>query len=666
MSPLKFSFLFYATAVACGILAKDCCSLFAIGILFFLLFGVLVFLAYSKNTGLFHPIAFYGTAILYYFLSFILGFMAVKYSDWRDAHSSYTTQLVDQQPYEVNYRIIQKQKKTKVGSSYVVAVEAVDEVPTQGKALLLVTDSVRAVGSRFRAIGRFRSFPIAVNPGQFDYRLFMERKHIAKQLWVQQEVEVSGKNNLYTWLMRGRAILQQRIEVNTALSASSKALLNALLLGDKNQMEEQTIATFQQLGLMHILAVSGLHIGIIALVVTQLTSFLKRQYRQLILLMILWGFVFMAGFSPSVFRTVLMCTLLILSQSMQRNQITRERIGLTLFLSLLFEPNWLFDVGFQLSYVAVLGLAFGMPLFRSCYTKSRVVNYGLGLLYVSFVAQLSVLPLQLYYFHSFSWTFLGSNLLIIPLVTLLLLSGLCLLCVGWISSVIAMGLGWMIEQSVRITFIVLHGLEGINVAVNTAYIAKETAGMLFVLSWGFALVWYRPRMKQVVYLVLLVLMTQVGCFHLAQQQHGREEFIIAAVQGRKPLYLQAVDRQLFVFGQEEDTKGVVETYRKHYLPQTIENKPRADWYSVDAKRKLLVLSKECPNYPINTKFELIYLLDHVPVNIDRLLTLHQPQQVILGYAMRIGYKNKVIQQCIKKNIPFHDMREKGYWSSQFF
>ncbi|WP_410878342.1 ComEC/Rec2 family competence protein [Myroides sp. DW712] len=666
MSPLKFSFLFYATAVASGILAKDYCSLLAMEILFLLLFGVLVVFAYSKQTWLFHPIAFYGMAMLYYSLSFILGFMSAKYSDWQDTHASYTTKLVDQHPYEVNYRVIQRHKKTKVGSSYVVVVEAVDEVQTQGKALLLVTDSVREIGSRFRAIGKFRSFPTAVNPGQFDYRLFMERKHIAKQLWVQQEIEVPGTNNLYVWLMKGRATLQHQIEANTALSRSSKALLNALLLGDKSQMEEQTVATFQQLGLMHILAISGLHIGIIALAVTGLTSFLKRQYRLLVLLLFLWIFAFMAGFSPSVFRTVLMCTLLMLSQFIQRNQIIGERIGLALFLSLLFEPNWLFDVGFQLSYVAVLGLVFGMPLFRSWYTKSRVVNYGLGLLYVSFVAQLSVLPLQLYYFHSFSWSFLGSNLLIIPLITLLILSGFCLLCVGWISSVIAMGLGWLIEQMVRVAFIVLQGLEGINVSVNTAYIAKETAIILFILSWGFALFWYQPRIKQVVYLGFLVLVTQVECFHLAQQQQGREEFIIAAVQGRKPLYLQAVGRQLFVFGQEEDTKGVVETYSKHYLPKAIENKPRADWYPVDAKRKLLVLSKEYPNYPVNTKFELIYLMDNVPVNIDRLLTLHQPQQLILGYAMRKGYKNRVIQHCIKKKIPFHDMREKGYWSSQFF
>ena len=665
MSPLKFSFLFYATAVACGILAKDCFTLLVGGLLFVPLLGGLVFVAYSKKTWLLHPFAFYGTAMIFYLLSFLLGFMAVHYVDWKDDQNSYVAQVVDQQPYAISYRIVEKYKKTKRGFSYVVAVEGVDGKQTQGKALLLSLDSVLEVGTQFRAIGIFHSFPTATNPGQLDYRVFMQRKHIAKQLQVQQEVAVGQNTSIYAKLMQVRAVLQQHIEHNGGLSLSSKALLSALLLGDKNQMEEQAIGAFQQLGLMHILAISGLHIGVIAVFINQLTSFLKTRYRQLILVILLWIFVFIAGFSPSVFRTVLMCTLLMLSQGMKRKQTTRECIGLALFFSLLFEPYWLFDVGFQLSYAAVLGLVVLMPLFKGCYTQSRIGNYCLGLLYVSLVAQLSVLPLQLYYFHSFSWTFLGSNLLVIPLITLLVLSGFCLWCFGWISPAIALGLGWVIEQTVRLIFTVLRGLEEINLLVTTAYISKEMAVILVLLSCSLVWVLYRPRMKQMVYLVSLLLLTQLSCFHLIRQRQAGEEFIIAAVQGRNPLYIQEVDQQLLVFGEEEQTKGLVEAYEQYYLPQVVVKKPRADWYQVDVNRKLLVLSKQHPYYPVQTKFEVIYLVDNVPVNIERILTLHQPQQLVLGYALSAGYKKRVIQYCIKKNIPFHDLREKGYWSSQF-
>jgi len=665
MSPLKFSFLFYATAVACGILARDYCSFLAVGILFFLSVVLLVFVAYSKKTWLFHPIAFYGTGLLFYLLSFALGFMTVHFSDWKDSQYSYAKQIVDQQPYEVNYRIIEQQKKTKRGFLYVVAIEGVDEKQTNGKALLLIADSILKVGSQFKAIGIFHSFPTTKNPGQFDYYAFMQRKHIAKQMQVKQVVAVGQNTSIYTQLLQIRTVLQQQIENNGALSQQSKALLNTLLLGNRNLMDEQAMVAFQQLGLMHIFAISGLHIGVIAVFVTQITSFLKIRYRQLILLSILWCFVFITGFSSSVFRTVLMCTFLILSQGIKRKQVSRECIGLALFFSLLFEPYWLFDVGFQLSYMAVLGLVWLMPLFKHGYTRSRIANYFLRILYVSLVAQLSVLPLQLYYFHSFSWTFLISNLLVIPLITLLLLSGFCLLCIGWISPTIALGLGWIIEQSTCITFAVLRALEKINLFASTIYITKETLVMFVVLGLGFAMVFYRPRIKQMVYFIFLLLAIQLSCLYLERQQQLREEFIIAAVQAREPLYLQKVAQQLIVFGQEERTKGVVETYRRFYLPQIVINKPRVDWYQVDPNRKLLVLSKQHPYYPIKTKFDLIYLVDNVPLNIDRLLTLYQPKQVVLGYAMSATYKKRIIQCCTRKNIPFHDLRERGYWSSQY-
>ena len=665
MSPLKFSFLFYATAVVLGILAKDVCNLIAMSLLFVVLLGLLAVGAYSKKNWLFHPVVFYATGIVFYLLCFILGFLVVHYADWKDNHASYVSHITDQQLYPVQYRIVEKHKAKGQTVRYVVAIEKVEGKQTQGLALLLSADSLTQIGDRFTAIGSFQSFPTTENLGQFDYTAYMKRKHIGKKLMVNTFVYQGSSESMYSWLMQGRAVLQQQIDNNVQLSSQSKALLSSLLLGNRNQMDEQTVAVFQRLGLMHILAISGLHIGVITVFVSKIISFLRTSYRNCILLGLLWIFVFLAGFSPSVFRTVFMFTLLILGQFLKRKQSTKECIGLAFFLSILFEPYWLFDLGFQFSYLAVLGIVWLMPLFKKGYTRSNSVNYFLGIGYVSLIAQLGVLPLQLYYFNSFSWTFLGSNLVIMPLTTVVLVGGFCFLCIGWISTSLADGVGWMLEQVIQFTFAVLRGLDEMNGTLLSFYITKETMIAMCIIGIGVGMVLYKPRIKQITYLVLVTLVIQISCFLLANHKVNQDEFIIAAVQGKEPLFLQYAQQQLQVFGEEEQTRGVVEGYNKHYVPKDVIKNPCKNLFQVDANRKLLVLSQAMPYYQLQLRFELLYLSEAVQVNIDRVLALHQPQMVIIGRAMSTGYRDKVIQSCLKRNIPFHDMREKGYWSSLF-
>ena len=657
--------MFYATAVAGGILAKDYCNLIAMEFLFLALLGVLVFSAYTKKYWLFHPLVFYVTAVIFYLLCFILGFLSIHWVDWKNNQNNYAYTVAYQQPYQVNFRLVQEQMAKGGKMQYFVEIEGIDGKQTQGQALLLSADSLGQIGDRFIGIGSFHPFSTAVNPGQFDYRAYMLNKQVYLRFALRQSIYVNTKQSLHTGLMSVRRRLQEQLHKNEKLSSSSKALLSALLLGNRSQLDEQTTATFQRLGLMHILAISGLHIGLITVFVSKILSFLNGRQRSFILLLFLWSFACIAGFSPSVFRTVLLFSLVVFAQAVRSKQPTRESIGLALFLSLLFKPYWLFDVGFQLSYVAVLGIVWLMPLFKNKYTSSRMVNYFLSLCYVSFIAQLCVLPLQLYYFHSFSWTFIGSNLVVIPLITLLLLVGFCLLCIGWLAESIAAFLGVLLDGVVYCIFVVLHGLDGVNLYALTLYTSKETLWGMIVVGLGMGTLLFKPRLKQIAYFCVLVLITSLSCFQLTYQNQNRDEFVIAVVPKSLPLFLQYVDQQLFVFGQEEQTKGIVEGYKKKYAIHQEISKSRTVTYQVDAEHKLLVLSQEMPFYELQTRFELIYLSENVQVNMDRVLALHQPKMVIIGQAMSQWHRAKVIQSCLKKNIPFHDMREKGYWSSQF-
>ncbi|MGG5505761.1 MULTISPECIES: ComEC/Rec2 family competence protein [unclassified Myroides] len=662
MRPLKFSFLFYATAVALGICSKSLCSVKGV-VPVCIAFALLLFLS-IKSKRIFHPFSFYFTGLLYYVLCFCLGFLTAFFVDWRQQHGNYTLAVVDQRAYQVDFRLVERQQTRSDKTRYIVAIEAVDQVFTQGKALVFLEDSVLKLGTKYQAVAHFKSFEGVKNSGQFDYAALMKRKGIEKQLLVQTMYPVDEGQYGYAWFMARRVELQQRI-AQTKMSPQAKALLSALLLGDRQGIEQEQIDVFQRLGLMHVLAISGLHIGVIYLFLSVLTSFLNPRYRCVLLVFLLWIFVFLSGFSPSVFRAVFMFSLLSVAKEVRRKQPTREIIGLTLFFSLLFQPNWLFDVGFQLSYAAVLGIVWLMPLFKKAYTQNKYVNYYLGLCYVSLVAQLSVLPLQLYYFHSFSFSFLWSNVLVIPLLTLLLVLGMCFLCFGWMIPVVAESLAFCLEQITSFLFLLLDGLDQLNIQLTSIYISRVDLGLLLLglVCMGYVLHHFNLKSIKIALVSLLLLpLISSGVRFIDQPSNA---FIIASTREKEMLLLQYKNKVLSVFEYGGTTSIIVKRYQQHYQPSRLVQTRGKDVYQLDRSTKLVVLSRTTPFYQLKHKVEILYFHDNVQVNFDRVLAYHQPKQIVIGNQMGAGYKKRLKQSCRQKNIPFHDIRQKGYWGYQF-
>ncbi|MBB1139592.1 ComEC/Rec2 family competence protein [Myroides sp. WP-1] len=661
MRPLKFSFLFYATAVALGIGSKSLWN--AKGMMSLCIVFMLLLFLWTKSKRFFHPFSFYYTGLIYYVLCFSLGYLAAVFTDWRHQQYLYSSCVADQWPYQVEFRLVEKQKTYGDQTRYVVAIEAVDQAFVQGKATLFYGDSLLKVGGMYQAVGYFKPFDGVTNLGQMDYTAFMRRKGIERQLIVKKIHQVADRQHGASWFIAMRLDLQQRIQ-ETKMSSQTKALINALLLGDRQDISQENIAVFQRLGLMHILAISGLHIGVIYLLLTKITAFLKPRYRCLLIVLLLWMFVFLSGFSPSVFRCVCMFSLLSIAQELRRKQPTHESIGLTLFFSLLFQPNWLFDVGFQLSYIAVLGIVWLMPLFKNSYTQNRYVNYFLGLCYVSVVAQFSVLPLQLYYFHSFSFTFLLSNLIVIPFITLLLVVGLCFLCLGWSTPVLAECLALCLEQITSFVFLLLEGLNELNIAVSSFFIRGEDAVLLLLGLVSIGYVLQRINLKRIKIALISVVLLPIISKGMRLIYSPSDSFIIAATRDKAMLFLQYKNAVLTAFENTENTPTVVKGYQRHYVPSRLFSATWKDVYQLDPSTKLLVLSRATPFFQLEHTAEILYFHDNSKVNFDRVLAYHQPKQIIIGREMGEGYKMRLKQSCVKKNIPFHDIREKGYWLYQ--
>ncbi|GHU68086.1 hypothetical protein FACS189413_04160 [Bacteroidia bacterium] len=206
----------------------------------------------------------------------------------------------------------------------------------------------------------------------------------------------------------------------------SFALAEALVFGYRNDLDEELQQSFRNIGAAHILAISGTHFAIVFGIGYGLLAFLgnyprSKRLKQAILLPLMWVFAFLTGFSPSVVRSVLMLSVWGIGEALGRRALTLNTVVATGFIMLVFNPLYLFDVGFQLSFAAVISILLLNPYFLRLYqSKNLIIKYIWNLSCVSVSAQIGVLPLSIYYFHQFPVFFLLTNVLLLPLVSAIL------------------------------------------------------------------------------------------------------------------------------------------------------------------------------------------------------------------------------------------------------
>jgi competence protein ComEC len=274
------------------------------------------------------------------------------------------------------------------------------------------------------------------NPFEFDYKTYLIRKKVYRQVYLQADNWVKiNRKPLFSLYIIAERTRKQLLEIYQAqeLDENELHILSALTLGYKRGLDPETKRIFAAAGAMHVLAVSGLHVGIVFFVLNFFLGFLRKQKTGrfifiAIVIFILWFYAFLTGLSPSVTRAATMFTFVVIGKNIRRQVNIYNSLAASGFFLLLFNPNILFEVGFQLSYAAVFGIAFLQPRLENLVTfKYKVFRYLYTLFTVSVAAQIATFPLSVFYFNQFPVYFWISNLFVIPSVTLLIPFGMALL-----------------------------------------------------------------------------------------------------------------------------------------------------------------------------------------------------------------------------------------------
>ena len=286
--------------------------------------------------------------------------------------------------------------------------------------------------------------------GSFDYRRYLEiygftgRTFVSSWKWQKAKIslaKLSRIERMRLTFLKYRSRLLEKINTQ-GKDSDAYAVVAAMALGDKSALTQELKDVYSVTGASHILALSGLHLGIIYALLS-LFVFRRRWqvFSQIIIILSIWAFVFLVGMSTSVVRSAMMLSVYALLSLGHRDRMSVNTLAFTAIVTLMISPMSLFDVVFQMSYVAVLSILLFTPLMEDVFTAEylmshRVVRWLWGMVAVSLSAQIGTAPLIAYYFGRFSCYFLLTNFIVIPAAMLILYLSLVVLLMPSLANIL--------------------------------------------------------------------------------------------------------------------------------------------------------------------------------------------------------------------------------------
>lgn len=405
----------------------------------------------------------------------------------------------------------------------------------------------------------------------FDYQKYLGRKQIYFQGYAPNSLQVAEKENLTF----SEKIKQKRLEIlqnidQAKLSEKSKEFTKGIILADRTEMDRETVEDFSKSGLVHILAISGSHMAIIFwLILLILKPIFPANFRNVpivISLIFIWLFAIFIDFGSSVIRSCIMITAYYFYVLLQRKPDLLHAMAISGFAILIFDTNQLFDVGFQLSFIAVFGIFWlNEPILKYLpKPKNTVQNFLVNVVSISIAAQVATLPLVIYYFHQYSLVSVIANLVVIPFSEVIIIFALLM--------TILLGFGFDIswlntlyDSGVQLVLKVIHFFASLDVFFfkNIPMHWSEVI-VLFSMIYFLRRFLTHHHLKSLIkvgFLVILFLMLRIG-FNF--YENSQSEILVHEFFKEKIISVKEKDKVVFFMKNsknlEKQKKYIIEPY----------------------------------------------------------------------------------------------------------
>jgi len=587
------------------------------------------------------------------------------------------TQLpnIFEQPHTFTLVLKEKLKSTANNQRYVALVNQVDSTMCSGKLLLNINkDSLNhsfIIGNRLQIQGSLYPNMAPKNPFQFDYGTYLKNKQIYGQLYAnatQIKVSYRIEKDIWYYAAQIRNTIIDDLKKD-GFNATELNVAVALLLGQQQDIDPEIIKDYQFAGAVHILSVSGLHIGFVLLFVTFILKPVPNNKRgsllQLIVILCsLWLFGILAGLAPSVVRSVTMFSFVAIGQHLRRSVNMYHTLLVSILLILLVQPGYLFDVGFQLSYLALFFILWFHPLLSRLWEpKNKISKYIRDILSVSFAAQIGTLPLSLYYFHQFPGLFFITNLVIIPLTGFIMGLGVVVMVLAFVD-LCPYFLSKTLEWSLYVIDKIIHTIASFeqfiikDIPFNSVFLLGSY--MLIISS----IVWLeKRRFQRLIAIAVSVIFIQTALLWNKYDIANQREWIVFN-SNKNTFVTERIGTKVTLFANDRLLKiGVKNQILNNYLVGNFSHLAAAKKIKNTAffKGYSILILDSTGIYPKQYQADILVLTQSPKINLDRLIQISRPKEIVADATNYKSFKERWKVSCLKAKIPFHSTSEKGFY-----
>ena len=561
--------------------------------------------------------------------------------------------------------------------------------PVEKKVLLYLTkDSLSQQikqGDQLLFYGQIKAPRNNGNPEEFDYASYLIHQGISGTAFAYKgNWQPAGHNSQLTLKQTAldyRDLLLNKIK-SLGFTGDEYTVLSALVLGYQDELSEEIRESYSISGASHVLSLSGLHIGFLYFLLDFLLGFANRQKgtliaKQLIIILLLWGFAFLTGLLSPVVRSVIMFSLIALSRIRNNHPVTLNTLAVAALLMLVYNPFYLYDVSFQLSFSAVAGIVLIQPWLNSWIKlKSRIGKYVWGLMSVSIAAQIITAPIVLYYFSRFSTHFLLTNIIVVPLVSVIMYLAVFTLCLGFVSPLQTM-LAFLLKESIKFLNGTIVFVEHLPYSSIDRIFLSPTDVVIFYLILLFASVYFIAQKRWALFCLLPCILA-LFLFHTEEKYRQQNICSIVFYNARNcpTIHLIESRESSYLFSAEKDS--VTEKLRyatQRYWDRNLLNTPKAlpscyygkhiwrdhDMLCFNGKTICMIKDDTWRNKvadkPLNIDY--LYICKGYKGKLVWLMPLFKTQKVVIDSSLSDYYQEALKKECKLLGIGFVALSEKG-------
>ncbi len=555
--------------------------------------------------------------------------------------------------------------------------------PTKGNLLLAYkTAGIETLyyGDELIIPINYREITGPQNPYEFDYKTYLSHKNIYHQQFIQAiELKRISSDNGNAFIATTFAIRNTCIETykSSIKNPDHAALISAFILGYRSDLSNETKGIFANTGTMHLLAVSGLHVGILFLLINLCLTFLDktktgRIYKAIIFVSLLSFYAMLTGLSPAVCRASLMLGLIVVSRAFSRAANSYNSIAVAAIIMLFINPLSIFEVGFQLSFIAVTGIIFFQPkIYALWISKWWIMDKIWALASTAIAAQLATTAISIYYFHQFPNYFLLANIPAVPLAGFILYSGLAVLLFSPFPF-LANLLGALTSFLLGILELILKSVSNLPGVITTD---------LWISNWQFLILYVimccltiaiMYKQKQFLFTSIFCLMLfLIGSSYQIIENSKRKAVMIAAIQGKTAITFIA-NKNAYLFLSDDITEQQISyslkpTLSKFGIKRIIKIN-EADIFEDEIlyknkniiqfmDKKYAIVSNSSVNFDKQLEVDYVILSQNPKVNLEILQKQFSFNELIVDNSNSNFLEQKFILESSTQGIYFYSTKQ---------